>query len=182
MHAKTSRRLDDTHHMLFALGKKGAFYGKLGFEWKQYAGSYFGHGSFMGGGYLQAAGELMLVGGQLKYITSNSGHYLPSAHHMRNALYQLMKQGVDLSEVVLVLYQHNSSSPISRGRYVGAHFYNALEFLEKREVNCTRLDDRAKEYKDEIRAVRMKTNEDIARPDSLENNMPHRRGPTGPSI
>jgi hypothetical protein len=168
--------LNGTHHLLFGLDGAGNFYGKLGFEWKNYGRGYFGHGSFVAGGYLKAAGELLLQDGKLRYITSNSGHYLPMNRHMRSVLYHLHRQGVDLSEVILVLYKHKRSSPPSRGRYLEADFYNAKEFLEKHEMDCQIHNARAIDFKNEIQAIRDVTNAAISQPDSYENNRPHRMG------
>ena len=166
--------LDATHHLLFGLDNNNAFYGKLGFEWKDYGRGYFGHGSFKGGGYLKAAGELIIINGKLRYITSNSGHYLPKNRHMRMALYQLLKRGVDLSEVTLILYNHPNSSPPSRGRYKTATLYNAMEFLEKHENDCKKYDYLADTAKNVIQSVRNHTNENICLTTSPENTKPHR--------
>ena len=166
--------LNATHHLLFGLDKNGEFYGKLGFEWKNYGRGYFGHGSFLAGGYLKASGELLIKDGKLRYITSNSGHYLPTNRHMRIALYNLHRQGVDLSGVTLVLYKHKRSSPPSRGRYMEADFYNAKEFLENHEQECKNYNDEALKFKSEIQSIRNMTNEAISQPDSTENKRAHR--------
>ena len=167
--------LKDTCHMLFGLDKERNFYGKLGFEWKNYGLGFFGHGSFLAGGYLVSSGELYLVKGKLKYISSNSGHYLPAKRHMRRTLYELNLKGVDLSEVTLILYNHHRSAPLARGRYKTADFYNALEFLEKHEDECKKYNHRSAEFKEEIQKIRAYTNNSISKIDSTENLKPHRK-------
>ena len=166
--------LNNTHYLLFGLDKNGQFYGKLGFEWKNYGRGYFGHGSFLSGGYLMAAGELYLMNGKLRYISSNSGHYLPTNRHMCIALYNLYRNGVDLSNVILVLYKHKRSSPVSRGRYIHADFYNALQFLEKGEEDCPKLNSQLESFKKDIQYIREYTNKVIDQPNSSEQFKPHR--------
>lgn len=174
-HTANPRELTETRHMLFGIDSHNQIYAKLGFEWADYGRGFFGHGSFMAGGYLRSAGEFMTLEGKLRYVTSNSGHYLPSSRHMRHTLFLLMKSGVDLSDVTLVLYQHDYASiPPRRGRYKTAHFYNALEFMQKHELDCRRLDHKASEFKAEINHIRETTNKAIGMPDSPENQMPHR--------
>lgn len=168
------KKLNDTHHLLFGLDRTGKFYGKLGFEWKNYGRGYFGHGSFLAGRYLMGEGELLIKKGKLCYLTSNSGHYLPGKRNMRIVLYHLHKSGVDLRNVTLILYNHKRTFPVARGHYSSADIYNAMEFLEKHESNCSKYNHVAESIKKDIQEIRTFTNNMISQTDSAENTKPHR--------
>ena len=56
----------------------------------------FNHSSFLAGGSVICAGEILVVGGVIKRINNFSGHYQPPDKAMQNALDELVKQGVKL--------------------------------------------------------------------------------------
>ena len=53
----------------------------------------------MAGGDVASAGEMKVVGGQLKAISNKSGHYQPQDEHMVNVLQELAAMGVQLTGV-----------------------------------------------------------------------------------
>ncbi|MCC6644429.1 MAG: hypothetical protein IT374_02520 [Polyangiaceae bacterium] len=57
------------------------------------------HSSFMGGGAIAAAGELVVSGGRLTLISNQSGHYQPGPGFLWQAIAQMASQGVDMSSV-----------------------------------------------------------------------------------
>ena len=63
-----------------------------------YAGTHllgvFHHSSFLAGAPTRAAGEIIVVDGKLKVITSKSGHYRPGNPEMIRALETLVSAGV----------------------------------------------------------------------------------------
>ncbi|WP_063041143.1 WXG100-like domain-containing protein [Nocardia grenadensis] len=66
-----------------------------------YASNYheaglFHHSSFLAGGPVAAAGELVVINGQLRLLTDSSGHYRPSRAYTLQAVGYLRNQGVDI--------------------------------------------------------------------------------------
>ncbi|MFO0747473.1 MAG: hypothetical protein U1F43_17680 [Myxococcota bacterium] len=74
------------------------------------------HSSFMGGGAVAAAGELIVSGGTLKLISNQSGHYQPGPGYLWQAIVQMASQGVDMSGVT--------------AQILGVGDMNAREFME----------------------------------------------------
>jgi hypothetical protein len=54
----------------------------------------FHHSSFVAGGSVLCGGELVVQRGVLEYITNHSGHYLPTAQDLRDAIAVLRNKGV----------------------------------------------------------------------------------------
>lgn len=83
----------------------------------------FHHSSFLSGGAVMGAGELLTDDeGHLIEISNNSGHYQPGPKEMVNILKLFDSNGVDLSRVTLKLVIHPYE-----GKY---QTYNAVEFLK----------------------------------------------------
>jgi hypothetical protein len=62
---------------------------------KHYATHVFQHSSLSGGACVEAAGEIVVKDGKLKFISRLSGHYRPSREHLDHAIDRLRKMGVD---------------------------------------------------------------------------------------
>jgi hypothetical protein len=61
----------------------------------------FHHSSFLAGGEVASAGDIKVVGGEIKSISNNSGHYKPGAAFLWQAVRQLEILGVDLGQVTV---------------------------------------------------------------------------------
>lgn len=61
----------------------------------------FHHSSFLAGGAVASAGDIKVVGGEIKSISNNSGHYKPGAAFLWQAVRQLELLGVDLRGVTV---------------------------------------------------------------------------------
>lgn len=60
-------------------------------------GLNFNHSSLVGGKPVMCAGEIAIIGGALKYINNNSGHYQPTAAQLAQALVWLYHENIDIS-------------------------------------------------------------------------------------
>lgn len=67
----------------------------------------FKHSSFMTDGPVLFAGEIKIDNGKVVGISNHSGHYVPLARHMVNALIHLEKKGLDISECKV--YTHDKA-------------------------------------------------------------------------
>jgi len=79
---------------IFVMDKQGNIYASL-----EHRVGEFHHSSFLGGGSVAAAGELVVENGVLKNVNNQSGHYTPPAAMLEQFMAQLRKEGVDVSEV-----------------------------------------------------------------------------------
>ncbi|MFD3706260.1 hypothetical protein ACFWUP_24225 [Nocardia sp. NPDC058658] len=66
-----------------------------------YASNYhepglFHHSSFLAGGNVAAAGELVVIDGELQMVTDSSGHYRPSRGHTMQAIDLLRNMGIPI--------------------------------------------------------------------------------------
>lgn len=92
-----------------------------------YVGEYhqgtLNHSSFLSGGAVKAAGEMVIENGKLTTITDKSGHYQTSPEMVINGLKVLKSQGVDLSDVTLIMnaHPHSTNPPVK---------HNASDYLE----------------------------------------------------
>ncbi len=59
----------------------------------------FHHSSFLAGGPVAGAGEIVVENGKLILITDRSGHYQPPPQYLQQVLDQLKSQGVDVSSI-----------------------------------------------------------------------------------
>jgi hypothetical protein len=59
----------------------------------------FFHSSYFKGAGVLCAGNMIIVNGQLRMISNNSGHYRPKAAHLVSALEALLMHGVSLTNV-----------------------------------------------------------------------------------
>jgi hypothetical protein len=59
----------------------------------------FFHSSYMGGGDVLCGGRIFVKKGKLVGIDNSSGHYKPTAEHLRQCIRELDRQGVSLSEL-----------------------------------------------------------------------------------
>jgi len=99
----------DTHgeFAIFVLSPDGALYATTEDET-----GIFHHSSFLAGGPVAGAGELIVAGGSITTFTDRSGHYRPGTAHTGQTLCWLAEQGVDLSAVTFRSI-HGDTSPAS---------------------------------------------------------------------
>lgn len=93
------------------------------------------HSSFLRGAPVLCAGKIEIADGQLKLITTDSGHYKPTANDMYKLVKALDDKGVDLSKVDVVIFGEG---------------YNAERFL-RMKGNClpdTKYDKAMTQYAD----------------------------------
>ena len=62
----------------------------------------FNHSSFLGGGSVICAGEIIIEDGVIKFINNRSGHYLPPDAALDNAIAKLQEQGVELDGELII--------------------------------------------------------------------------------
>ncbi|MEX2571965.1 MAG: hypothetical protein WD737_11760 [Gemmatimonadota bacterium] len=63
---------------------------------------FINHSSLNAGREVMCAGCIWITNGRLRHIDNNSGHYLPSADQLREALNYLIDEGIDISETRLM--------------------------------------------------------------------------------
>lgn len=81
----------------YVMDDEGRFYVAL----KQIVG-YFQHSSFLSGEPVAAAGEMKIdASGQLKLLSDRSNHYKPSIEFTKQAIAELIKCGVNISQVTI---------------------------------------------------------------------------------
>ena len=68
----------------------------------QHAVGLFHHSSFMAGGNVAGAGELLVREGRLIAISNKSGHYQPRTEHLQRVLQQLHGKGVSMEGVTAI--------------------------------------------------------------------------------
>jgi hypothetical protein len=88
-----------------------------GTEW--YIGIH--HSSYYNGGAILCGGEWVVIGGELKYINCQSGHYHPSFRQFVASLLELRSQGVNMSNVLVEWYIGDLNT---------SYFYKAVDFLK----------------------------------------------------
>jgi len=91
---------------------------------KQNSGRY--HSSYFGGEAVLSAGEIKIERGRIVEINTSSGHYQPTAAHMRTAIETLAMHGVALDTLWVAAF--------GRPRMLGSAFV-ALEGLEATPVD-----------------------------------------------
>ncbi len=62
----------------------------------------FNHSSFLGGGSVICAGEIIIEDGKITFINNRSGHYQPKDETLDNAIAKLREQGVELDGELVV--------------------------------------------------------------------------------
>jgi hypothetical protein len=85
----------------------------------------FNHSSFLAGGSVICAGEIIIIDGKIKYISNRSGHYRPPDKTLDIAIDKLREQGVKLDPALVLKYEgakHQQSlkdhdSGVPSGRY-----------------------------------------------------------------
>lgn len=104
----------------------------------RYFQGYFHHSSFMSGGPVLSAGELVLAKGKVAAITDKSGHYCINKIDLSKGLHVLIQLGVDLSCAKL-MYSRGGLY-LSSGLALQHYFDNvvnnptqALSFLSQKE-------------------------------------------------
>jgi len=85
---------------IFVMTDDGRFYAKVAPPVGQ-----FHHSSFVAGGPVAAAGEIIVRGGRLERLSDKSGHYRPTVAFTVQALHRLACLGVDLLPVTVRLTQ-----------------------------------------------------------------------------
>jgi hypothetical protein len=84
----------------------------------------FNHSSFLGGGSVICAGEIIIAGGVIKFINNRSGHYKPPDNALDNAIAKLEDQGVALDgELVIQKVVTPSTQKLSEKAEAGAPDY-----------------------------------------------------------
>lgn len=82
-------------------------------EGEMYAGKHiegeFHHSSFLAGGPVMAAGELVVVNGEVRVITAKSGHYTPSRRNMHTLVTRL----VTLRGAAIILPDFSNKPPVA---------------------------------------------------------------------
>ena len=115
---------DTSSHRTEASGYGWAIF-VLGLDGRMYANSHeldlFHHSSFFSGRPVACGGELCVIGGKLRYLTSKTGHYQSGLAEFVKALRFLHTQGVDLSKVLACPMPHAEKA-----------FYRANEVLANR--------------------------------------------------
>jgi hypothetical protein len=64
----------------------------------------FNHSSFLGGGSVICAGEIIIIEGKITFINNGSGHYKPPDEALINAIDKLREQGVQLDPALVLQY------------------------------------------------------------------------------
>jgi hypothetical protein len=82
----------------------------------------FNHSSFLGGGSVICAGEIIIIDGKITFINNRSGHYKPPDEALINAIDKLRDQGVKLDPALVLQYMgakyeqslkdHDAGAPI----------------------------------------------------------------------
>lgn len=84
----------------------------------------FNHSSFLGGGSVICAGEIIITGGVIKFINNRSGHYKPPDEALDNTIAKLREQGVDLDgELVIQKVVADTYQKLSEKDEAGAPDY-----------------------------------------------------------
>ncbi len=89
---------------MYAVDKYGNLFTKAinGFN-----GTYFNHSSFCAGREIICAGTIVCIEGELKFISTNSGHYKPPPPQLQLYLAALAEEDVDLSDVCCAVLDRN---------------------------------------------------------------------------
>lgn len=69
------------------------------------------HSSYFAGETVLCAGTLRIEGGQVRTVTTASGHYAPGISHLSNAVATLAMLGVDLDKVTGWVYGQRTGTP-----------------------------------------------------------------------
>lgn len=85
-------------YAVYVMGQDGHLYAA------NHTRGYRHHSSFLAGGNVAGAGELAATGGRLTFLSNKSGHYCPAVAHLLQVLYQLDRDGVDLSAAKIRLH------------------------------------------------------------------------------
>lgn len=68
----------------------------------------FHHSSFVAGGEVLCAGEIVIVNGVVRMIDNNSGHYLPSSLHLQTVVEFMRGQGAQIPDTAVEFYAERS--------------------------------------------------------------------------
>lgn len=91
------------------------------------------HSSFLAGGNIDAAGEIVIKDGRLVMIKDKSGHYQPGKRHILKALEALKERGVDLRGVDVSMMQKSGEGSLVQekgGEGLISCIFDAQEFLD----------------------------------------------------
>lgn len=114
LHWLKDDELVDTYYMVTAFsGPKFAIY-VMDQQGRIYIHSHkigwFHHSSFLGGGNVAAAGEIVADDGEVRAISNKSGHYHPGEGHLVQFIHQLRRDGIPLNFQVIV-YKGGTAQP-----------------------------------------------------------------------
>ena len=76
----------------------------------------FHHSSFVAGGAVKAAGSIVVENGELKQLTTWSGHYRPRSSDIALFLEWLEAKHVNMSHVELLLVKPHKQAKVERGK------------------------------------------------------------------
>ena len=113
---------------LYVVDKKGAFY-VYGKETEK----LLKHSSLLAGAAVLCAGTIRIEEGEVKWLTGQSGHYMPKVENLVGVLERLRQYQVDLTNVKV--FRRNETEIFVNGKGYPGKFYepcNAMELLAKR--------------------------------------------------
>ena len=110
------------------------------------------HSGFMAGGVVLAAGHIQIQSGRITFLSDQSGHYKPTIDQTINVLRLLEEKGLDISQTKILclaiggfefcdsLLLTQFLSKITTLEYGNSvQLLNTLEFLEKHDVNISKI-------------------------------------------
>jgi hypothetical protein len=92
--AATSLHPGGSGRAIFVMDNQGNLYASI-----DHSRGAFHHSSFLAGGPVAGAGEIVVENGKVILITDRSGHYQPPPQYLQQVLDQLRSQGVDVSSI-----------------------------------------------------------------------------------
>jgi hypothetical protein len=117
------------HHCTKGFGKQGNFY----------------HSSYLGGDSVMLAGTMLIEGGILKAISTDSGHYQPDLRNVVNLLQMLKMHGVEVANIDV---QNHTGLLVAKGGPFLASNGNYARMLQREQANWTHLANRRDSERD----------------------------------
>jgi len=93
----------------------------------------FTHSNFLGGAGVRTAGEMYIQNGIILSINNGSGHYQPGGPSLEYMLDYLLKQGVDLSDLILTMYDRRPGTNSPAENHYNAGGYDKAATAEELE-------------------------------------------------
>jgi hypothetical protein len=101
----TSRSVFGDQRLIFVMSPEGRLYASGAQEVGR-----FHHSSFLAGGEVAGAGELVVRNGRITELTDRSGHYRPDPAQVWETLERLRRSGVDLDQVTYTSWRGTSTN------------------------------------------------------------------------